>query len=234
MRLYIDSTELELLLESKQSYIGNQDTDLMTMIDALLLLFSAYTTSISSSRTWGIVAKTLFCAVALANIARTGWQIHQSAAHPYTRAMLLRDIEALNMQERRSSIIAIKNPVNPRRYLVYYDPQWQFLLYPNCPTRDYENESSICNILARDLAIPASDITVQFITTGTEHKYATAHGEERAYEYYFYMATVQNIPTEDFTIDNRNYRWMTTEELLADPATLAHNRYIVERVGKDC
>lgn len=138
------------------------------------------------------------------------------------------------MNERRSSIIAIKNPTNPRKYLVYYDPQWEFLLFPNGATRDYENERSLCEALARDLSMPIESIDVQFISSGTEIKYATAHKEERSYEYYFYAGVVRGIDTNDFTVDGRAYRWMTIEELLADPNTNAHNRYIVERIGRDC
>lgn len=234
MKLYVDSTELELLLESKRSYIGAQQSGYTCIVDALLLFFSSYTTSIDGPRTWEIVIKTIFCVIACANIALAAQQIYQSAAHNYTKDMLLRDIEALNMNERRSSIIAIKNPTNPRKYLVYYDPQWEFLLFPNGATRDYENERSLCEALARDLSMPIESIDVQFISSGTEIKYATAHKEERSYEYYFYAGVVHGIDANDFTVDGRAYRWMTIEELLADPNTNAHNRYIVERIGRDC
>lgn len=234
MRLYIDSTELRLLLERKRSYIGVKDHGVAYLVDALLLLFSAYTTSIDGANIWELVVKTTFCIVAIGNIVIAAQQIYESTTHNYSKDMLCRDIEALDMQERRSSIIAIKNPVNPRKYLVYYDPQWQFMLFPNYTTRDYANETSICEALSRDLSIPAADIHVQFITSGTEQKYATAHHETRSYDYYFYVGSVNGIDSDDFTVDNRAYKWMTIDELLADPDTCANNRYIVDRVGKDC
>lgn len=234
MQLYIDSTELELLLERKRSYIGTKDHSLIGTLDAFLLLYSAYTTNVGSSGTWNIVVRTTFCIAALCNIAVAFRQALHSATRDYTKDMLCRDIEALDMKERRSSIIAIRHPSNPRKYLAYYDPEWDYLLFPNCTTREYENETSIRETLSRDLNTPAADIQLQFVGTGAERKFATAHGEERAYEYYFYTGSVPGLAEVDFSIDGRDYRWMTTQELLADPQTRAHNQYIIGRIDKDC
>lgn len=234
MQLHIATPDLELLLERKRVYIGNKETGWLGLLDALVLLLSAYTCSVSASATWEIVIKTTFCLLAIMNILIAAWQIHQRAANNYTKDMLLRDIEALDMTERRSSIIAIKNPANPRQYLVYYDPQWGYMLFPNSATKDYENERSIRETLARDLNAPAQDIHVQFVSTASEQKFATAHNEERAYEYYFYTAEIPGLPDQDFQVDARTYQWMTTDDLLADPQTREHNAFIIEHIARDC
>lgn len=232
MKMYIDSGDLELLLERKRSYIGAPKTNAIEFVNAMLLLFSAYTTSIDDSRINQIIIKVSFCIFAIIGIAQIIWREHQTRSNNYTKDMLIQDIEALDMKERRSSIVAIKNPNNPRKYLVYYDPQWQYMLFPSYSTQNYENERRITECLSRDLATPESGIAVRFKNTGTEEKYATAHNEVRAYEYYFYAGSIDGLQDVDFEIDGRKYQWMTIDELMSDPQTKEHNRYIVEQVAK--
>lgn len=232
MKLYIDSSELELLLERKRAYIGNKETNVVSIVDAALLIFSVGTTAIDSSRVMEVVIKTVFGVVALANILLVLWQMRENRLNHYDKDMLLKDIEALDMKERRSSIIAITNPTNARKFLVYYDPQWNFLLFPNYTTNDLNNESNIKERLARDLDLSESDVTVSFRNRESEQKFATAHNEVRAYEYCFYKGDVHGIKDKDFEIDGRRYQWKTIQELLNDPETKAHNEFIVEHIGK--
>lgn len=230
MKMYIDPNDLELLLERKRAYIGAPTSNAVDVINAVLLLYSAVTTNIDAGRTVQIIFKTTFSVFAAISIAQIVWRAYKTRSDNYTKDMLIRDIEALDMKERRSSIIAIQNPRNPRKYLVYYDPQWGFMLFPNYSTKNYENERSLEERLSKDLGTKASDIAVRFRDSGTEQKYATAHDEVRSYEYYFYSGDVQGINEDDFEIDGRKYQWMTIGELLNDPRTQKHNKYIVDHI----
>lgn len=123
MKLYIDREELDLLLEKKRDYIGIRQYGFVGFVDAVLLLFSALTTEYGWKQIPAEVLKTTFVLVALINIGVAARQIYRAISKNYSKELLLKDIEALDMKDRRSSIIAIKNPSNPRKYLVYYDKQ---------------------------------------------------------------------------------------------------------------
>lgn len=230
MKLYIDQKELDLLLERKREFIGTKQYGFVGIINAVLLLFSALTTEYGWRGIPAETIKTIFCLVAIVNIGVAVWQIYKAGNRNYTKEMLLKDIEELDMKNRRSSIIAIKNPVNPRKFLVYYDKQWGFLLFPNYVTSDYENEESLREKLSADLDVDPKEIEIRYQNTGGEEKYATAHQEMRSYEYSFYCGNVKGIQETDFEIDGRRYSWMTIQEMLDDPETKEYNQYIVEHI----
>lgn len=138
------------------------------------------------------------------------------------------------MKERSSSIIAITNPNNPRKYLVYYDPEWKFTLFPNYRARNNENGEYIRSKLARDFGISVNNISVALAGTGTEEKYATAHNEVRSYSYSFYKGSLSGITDGDFDVDGRRYRWMTVPEMLEEPETKKNNHYIIDCVNEFC
>lgn len=232
MVLHIDSRDLDLLLEQRRSYIGLRDFDVYEIVNAFLLFFSVSSITIEGHENIESVARLVFLVMAVYTLARSLWRWHKAVTDNFTKDMLVEEIKGLDMKERRSSIIAIRNRDNPRKLLVYYDPEWGYIVFPNYSTVDYANESSIREKLSRDLDIPEHDIAVSFADSSNERKYATAHKEERSYEYYFYSGMIDDLCTEDFEIDGREYRWMTTQELLADPETREHNRYIVEHVDK--
>ncbi len=199
-------------------------------MDAVVLLISAFTGDYKDLWIPPAAIRAGFCLVALINIIVILKEIR--TLPKYSKEQMIKDIEALDMKDRRSSIVAIQKKDNNRKYLVYDNPAWGFRMFPNFKTQDYENEKSIAEHLARELNVRESDISIRHKGTGNEQKYATAHNEVRAYDYSFYSADLgTDLPSEDFEIDGRHYHWMTIQEMLSDSAIREHNEYIVERVN---
>lgn len=234
MKLNIDSDDLDQLLECKREHIGIQGEAFLEIVNAAFLISSVYYTSVDEQDFFGRVGKIAFGILALVDLIYVGVKAYRKRKSNYTKEMLIKDIEDLDMKERSSSIIAITNPHNPRKYLVYYDPAWKFLLFPNYGTRNNANEKYVREKLSRDFGISVSNISVALAGTGAEEKYATAHDETRAYDYSFYRGTVNGIADNDFDIDGRGYRWMTVQEMLEDPETRKNNSYIIDRVNEYC
>ena len=70
MRLLIDKTDLELLLEKKREYIGKKVT-IDTIIAGVSFLLSAFTASYNDILgISGIVLKTIFCVIGMAYIIK--------------------------------------------------------------------------------------------------------------------------------------------------------------------
>lgn len=234
MKLNIDSDDLDQLLECKRDHIGIQGDAFLDIVNAAFLISSVFYTSVDKQDYLGCAVKISFGILALVDLIYVVVKAYKKRKSNYTKEMLLKDIEDLDMKERSSSIIAITNPHNPRKYLVYYDPAWKFLLFPNYGTRNNENEKYVKEKLSRDFGISISDISVSLTGTGMEEKYATAHDETRAYDYSFYKGTLNGIADSDFDVDGRRYRWMTVQEMLDDPETRKYNNYIIDRVNEYC
>ncbi len=229
MKLYIDDTDLRRLIEEKRDYIGRKSR-WIEVLDAVVLLMSAFTGDYSNLGISPAAIRTVFCLVVLLNIIVITREI--MALPGYSKEQMIRDIEALDMKDRRSSIVAIQKKDNNRKYLVYDNPAWGFRTFPNFKTQDYENEKNIAEHLAKELNLKESDVSIRHKGTGNEQKFATAHNEVRAYDYSFYSADLNaNLPSDDFEIDGRRYHWMTIQEMLEDKEIREHNEYIVERVN---
>lgn len=234
MKLNIDSDDLDQLLERKRDYIGLQGDIFLEIANAAFLIFSVYYTSVGERDYTGLAIKIVFWILAIVDLTYVVVKAYRKKRSNYTKDMLLKDIEDLDMKERSSSIVAIANPNNPRKYLVYYDPDWNFLLFPNYGTRNNKNEEYVIDKLSRDFGISTNNISISLAGTGEEQKYATAHEEVRDYSYSFYRGTLSGIKDNDFDIDGRGYRWMTVQEMLEDPETQKNNSYIIDRVNEFC
>lgn len=133
------------------------------------------------------------------------------------------------MQTRKSSIIAIQNNKDSNRLLVYFDPDWGFWMFPSCKMID---EDDIRTYLAFELQTDPDTIAFSFFAVGHETKYAVPHKEERSYKYFVHIGHAYRLPETDFEIDGRKYRWMTPDEMHADPATEKNNSYVIETVSQ--
>lgn len=233
MMLNIDSDDLDLLLERKREFIGVH-CNWFDILNAISLIFSAYYINVDKQDYIGLIIKVSFFFLGLVNLVGVGIAAYKKKKNNYTMEMLKKDIEDLDMKERNSSIIAITNPSNPRKYLVYYDLGWEFLAFPNYGTRNNKNEDYIRDKLSRDFSVPVSNISVTLTGHGNEEKYSTPNGEIRAYKYSFYKGTITGIEEVNFNVDGRKYRWMTAQEMLEEPGTKANNSYVVNRVNEYC
>ena len=119
MRLLIDKTDLELLLEKKREYIGNKVT-IDTIIAGVSFLLSALTASYNDILgISGIVLKTVFCVIGIAYIIKIIFDIIDMYKNKYDHNILAQDIISLNKIQHNHSLIAVKDTFNnePQRFL---------------------------------------------------------------------------------------------------------------------
>lgn len=133
------------------------------------------------------------------------------------------------MQTRKTSIIAIQNNKDSRKLLAYLDPNLGFWMFPLCAMID---EDDIRLYMAFELQTDPATIAFDFFAVGHETKHASSSDKEKGYKYFVYIGHAYKLPTDDFKIENIQYRWMTPSEMLADPATEKHNRYVIETVSE--
>ena len=138
------------------------------------------------------------------------------------------------MIERASSIVAIKNTQNPRKYLLYNDKDWGVKFFPNYSNYKNNSEEEIKHKLSEQLGVKPSDIKLSFKTHGNEEKASTEHDNEiRKYSYDVYYATIKGFKFENedtFNLDDKSYYWMTTDEMLDDDKIKEHNDYLVKLI----
>lgn len=228
MKLSIDPKELDLLLEKKRDYIGRK-TSIVGLVEAILLVISAYTESYDNFLIPSLAIKFGILVLAVIQVI---FFVSELRKPKYSKEDLLRDIENLDMARRSSSIIAIHNSKHHLQYLLYKDAGWGFPLFPNYATVS-ENETNIIRKLSDQLDINPDQIRLEFKTEGHEIKYSTESKEEREYYYRFYEANIDSFKNEDeeeFQSEGRTFIWMTIDEMLQDPVINKNNHYVVGMV----
>lgn len=229
MKMTIDKTELELLIEKKKDYIGTKN-NWLGAIEAVLLIFSAITATYPAIGVPPIVFKFAISLIAAVHLCL--FVIDLKKKPKYTKEDLIKDIEDLNMTERNSSIIAIQNAKHPTKYLLYSDTGWGLKLFPNFATVK-DDMNNIKRKLSEELEISADSIQVEHKTAQHEIKYSTEHNEERSYNYTLYKAEINGLGHEDedsFYVAGKNYYWMTVPEMLEDPALKKNNEFVIAMV----
>ena len=161
MRLLIDETELELLLEKKRQYIGNKVTA-DTIIAGVSFLLSSFTASYTDVLGIpGMVLKTVFCMIGLAYMLKISFDLVEMQKNKYDHKILAIDIISLNKIQHNHSLIALKDSFSTKgnRFLVYYDERWDCKLFLNYKTSDYDNEAYIIENVSTDLGIAKRNIS---------------------------------------------------------------------------
>lgn len=226
MKLSIDTKNLELLLEKKRDYIGRK-VSIIGIIEAVVLLISAITEPYSNPFIPAIVIK---CAVLIVAVLQIAIFIKELMKPKYEKDDLLSDIKALDIPHRTSSIIAIKNPEHPRKYLLYYDVGWKLWLFPNYSAGSEEDKPKLVRKLSEELNVNIENINLHLCATGNEEKYSTEHNEKREYYYDVYNASIDNFvhyKDDNFSLEGTQYKWMTIDEMLSIPELNENNHYVI-------
>lgn len=93
MKLLIEKSDLEMLLEKKRDLIGNKVT-IDTIIAGISFLLSVFTASYSDIfGISGTVLKTVFCLIGIGYTVKIIYDLFQANRHPYNHELLLNDIE---------------------------------------------------------------------------------------------------------------------------------------------
>ena len=93
----------------------------------------------------------------------------------------MKDITGLDMIQHNHSLVVIRNlfTENKQKFLVYYDEKWDCKLFLNYKTMDRDNENSILDRVAADLALNREDMECHYITSRVQEPYSVSHGENR-------------------------------------------------------
>lgn len=235
MKIQIDETKLNLLLEEKKTYIGKQVT-IDSIISAISFLFSA---AIAEYKNYiGIPGAFIKYALVSLGIFFTSlaiYKAYKTQKNQYSYKDLLKDINALNEISRGHSIIIIKDTFNEfsNRFLVYYDNDWKCKLFINYKTNE-NNEDFIKTHLSNELKINAEDISLKFIKEDLNEKFSQRYKINKFYKHKFYLAEINKfneiIKKDNFEVDNKKYFWSTISELEKDEDVRNKNLDIVNIV----
>lgn len=162
-----------------------------------------------------------------------GWRL-------YADKDLFKEIVNMDQTAHHHSIVVIKDSFcdYPNRFLVYWDPVWECLLFPNYPTQTTaaENAKALKARLSADLKISPSSISVEKKGEAVQSKFSPRHQQNRIYDHLFYAVAISDFPSalqaSSFSIEGKDYRWMTIAEMQNDPTIRAKNSDIVNEINK--
>ena len=176
MRIWIDTTELKLLLERKRQYIGSSYIgNAGYILSGLIAICSSY--DVESRIIISIIWLLGFILV-IAGVKG----VYRVAVHKYTHETLYNDIEALDKVTHPFSIIAIKDTYQqfPNHFLLYRDHKWNCNFFLNYRTQatEEQNLAFITTRLSQELHVPTEDISVKKVGQVIQEKYAI-HEEKK-------------------------------------------------------
>lgn len=132
----------------------------------------------------------------------------------------------MDRTERCGSIIALRNTEEAfhNRFLVYLDKGWDCMFFPNHKSIEPEsaNEESLRRYMSNEFGVPEDVLQLEYVRSSESKKPSAEHnGEMRYYVYSLYKATVDHIPeawrSDHFQIGAKECRWMSLDEMLANP-----------------
>lgn len=175
-------------------------------------------------------------------LAFTVWQaciLYRIMKHPYNADKLLKDVEAMDRTERRSTIIAIRDATGELadRYLVYRDDGWGCDFFPNHRSAEPEtaDKQQSVQYLKNSFGLGADAFTIRHVGHQESSKPSTEHNNEiRYYDYQLYQADVKDLPeswkADSFKVGSKDCKWMTIEEMMRDPTIRKVNSDVVTLV----
>lgn len=118
----------------------------------------------------------------------------------------------------KHTIMIIKNAKG--KYLNYYDERWNSYLFINNKVVNELDDNYQKNLLASDLNVKPSDINLTLVKELTHTKYSESAKKEKEYHHYFYkvmfLKDYSFHQQETFSINEKNYRWFSMDELKTD------------------
>lgn len=237
MKILIDTTELQLLLEKKREYIGVKPFD---GVDVLFAGTSFLVSSLGS--TYGdttiISGHSIKIICILLGITFCIWgmiKMRKSLETNYDKENLYKDIECLNEITHPFSIAVIKDTFNdyPNRFLLYYDERWKCKFFFNCKTVE-NDEMNIRAKLSNALKVQNEEITVEFVTEKITRKYSVSDQTDKVYDHKFYFVDFHtfsdNMKEKEFEVDGTKFYWMTLKDMESDEDIIKKNMDIVDVV----
>ena len=132
-----------------------------------------------------------------------------------------------NKLEHKHTILIIKNN---DKYLQYFDERWNSYLFLNTKVQGSVNEKELIKFIEERFNI--KDVTVEYKFDKVHSKYSPTKKKKKTYHHYFYLVKA-NIPEEDFTMDNINYKWLSMNYLETDKKIQEMNSDIVSFIKEN-
>lgn len=239
MKILIDETELDLLLEKKKQFIGKEVVwdSLLSALSFLVSVFLANYKDIFGVP--GAAIKTVFVMLGIFFTVKSIKDIWSGRNNNYTKEDLFKDINKLNQITHNHSIIAIKDTYSefPNRFLVYDDSRWKCKLFLNYKINP-NNEKFIMDHISHELKVKSEDISIDYLSQKIHEKYSQSHKEMRFYCHKLYLVTIKSFPDimkhNSFEIDGVQYYWMSISEMERDRRIAEVNQDIVDFVKEYC
>ncbi len=232
MRIVIDDTKLNLLLEQKKQFIGNTvawDSVLSAFSFLMSVLLASYDDFFGIS---GTIFKTVFVILGIGFSVKSIVDIVKNSKNNYNFEDLLKDINKLNEITHTHSIVVIKDSFQKfsNRFLIYEDKRWNCNFFLNYK-ENINNEEFIKNHISNELKINLSDIKLSFVTQKIHEKYSESARETKIYSHKFYLATISHFPTymkqDSFECDGKLYHWKSISDLEQDEEVQKKNMDIL-------
>lgn len=227
--LRIDSARLDAMLQRRSPFIGfgAKAANMVAAVEAAFLLLTVFTTDMPLGWRvgYGVLGALAFVYAVIAEIM--AW------VRGYDADALYEELVNMDRTAKRSSIVAVRDGA---RYLLYHDAGWDCDFFPNHATADGEEENRrlLADYLSTGFGIPKTDFTLTRVGGEAHEKHSTEHDEDRWYEYTLYRADVRSLPAawraDRFRVGSRDCRWMSVDEMMADPRIREVNADVVGMV----
>ncbi len=241
MKMALDNENLRELLKGRKKYIRTPRQACRSLFSfSVPLLLSLSCTNfkaigaISSEITKGIYIAISTITFVLAIIF---WIISLLPRKRYNYQRLYDEILELS-KSHNFAVIAIKNN-DTNKYLLCKNKRWKNCkLFIGYKLSDTGNALAyIPNIkkkIAETFDVSKKDITINFKEDFESKKYSQSDRTDKLYHFYIYTVKIENIPktfeASKFKFKDKQYYWMTMNEILSDKKIMKMNSDVVERI----
>lgn len=231
-QLLLDENDVKYVLERNRDYIGRK---VLFGFDSLIAGIGFGLTVIASDFPKSHILKYSLILLSLVYLLwgmRNIFLYYQGK--PFNKDILFQQLEDINQMEKHPhSIILIKDDFNknPNRFLLYYDSRWECKLFVNFHTLENSEDDNIKNIKSHVQAeLKTAPQDCAYLFDKVHSKYSASAKREKYYHHKFYRLVLSDndvIHQDNFTMDGKNYFWMSIAQMESDENIMAKNKDIV-------
>lgn len=149
----------------------------------------------------------------------------------------MKTMNAMGGSAKHSSIVAVRDPGDRSRYLLYHDVRWDCDFFPNHDSNGAVRmeQPVLKSWLSDAFCIPECDFSLAYVGEKEHAKPSLSHGGAlRDYVYRLWVADVTVKPEawndDSFTVGGKDCRWKTIAGMEADPHIMRVNEDVVGMV----
>lgn len=234
-QLLLDENDVKYILEQNRDYIGRK---FLFGFDSLIAAIGFFITIFATDFKNYTLLKYILGILAVIYLF---WGIYNIYLYykgkSFNKDILFEQLEDINLMDTHPhSIVLIKDDFNrnENRYLVYYDARWECKLFINFHTESDDNEKNINSIKKHIKAeLKTSSRSCDFAFEKIHQKYSVTAKRYKYYHHKFYKLTLhsnQTIRQDSFSIDGKEFFWMSIAQMEKDKEIMEKNSDIVKMV----